>query len=52
MLMKVKSAVAKIAIEGLDEENGLGIAGRNVLYGVCVEQLQPDGVKRIDGVVA
>jgi hypothetical protein len=52
MLVKVKSPVAKIAIEGLDEENGFGITGRNVLYGVCVEQLQPDGVQRIDGVVA
>jgi hypothetical protein len=31
MLVKVKSAVAKIAIEGLDEEDSLGIAGGNVL---------------------
>ena len=52
MLVKVESPVAKIAIEGLDEENGFGITGRNVLYGVCVEKLQPDGVQRIDGVVA
>jgi hypothetical protein len=52
MLVKVKCAVAQIAIEGLDEENGLGVAGRNVLNGVCVEQLQPDGIQRIDGVVA
>jgi hypothetical protein len=52
MLVKVKSPMTKVAIEGLDEENGFRIAGRNVLYGVCVEQLQPDGVQRIDRVVA
>jgi hypothetical protein len=52
MLVKVKSPVAKIAIEGLDEENSLGIAGRNVLYGVRVKQLQPDGVQGIDRLVA
>jgi hypothetical protein len=51
MLVKVKSAVAKIAIEGLDEENGLGIAGWNVLYCIRVKQLQPDGVQGIDRVV-
>jgi hypothetical protein len=33
MLVKVKSAVAKIAIEGLNEEDSLGIAGGNVLDG-------------------
>jgi hypothetical protein len=52
MLVKVKSAVAKISIEGLNEENCLGVAGGNVLDGVCVEQLQPDRVERIDRVVA
>jgi hypothetical protein len=52
MLVKVKSPVAKIAIEGFDEEDGLGIAGWNVLYSVRVKQLQPDGVQGIDRVVA
>jgi hypothetical protein len=52
MLVKVKSPVAKIAIEGLDEEDGLGIAGRNILYGVRVKQLQPYGVQGIDRIVA
>jgi len=52
MLVKVKSAMAKIAIEGFDKEDCLGIAGGNVLHGAGVKQLQPDGVQRIDGVVA
>ena len=51
MLVKVKSPVAKITIEGLDEEDGLGIAGRNILYGVRVKQLQPDGIQGVDRVV-
>jgi hypothetical protein len=34
MLVKVERAVAKIAIESLDEEDCLGILGGNVLYGV------------------
>jgi len=52
MLMKVKSSVTEITIEGLDEEDGLGIAGRNILYGVRVKQFQSDGVQGIDRIVA
>jgi hypothetical protein len=44
--------VPQIAIEGLDEEDRLRVLGRNVLYGIRVQQLQPDGVQRVDGIVA
>jgi hypothetical protein len=52
MLVKVKSPVAKIAIEGLDEEDCLGVPGGYILDGVRVQKFQPDGVQRIDGIVA
>jgi hypothetical protein len=52
MLVKVKSPVAQIPIEGLDEEDRLRILGGDILHDVRVQKLQPDRVQGIDGIVA
>jgi hypothetical protein len=52
MLVKVESPVAQIAIEGLDEKDGLRIFGGDILNDVRVQKLQPDRVQGIDGIVA
>jgi hypothetical protein len=52
MLMKVKSPVAKIAIEGLDEKDCLGVPGGDILHDVRIQELQPDRIQGIDGIVA
>lgn len=52
MLVKMKCSMAKIAVKGLDEEDCLGIFGRDILNRLRVQQLQTDGIQRIDGVIA
>jgi hypothetical protein len=52
MLVKVKSPVAKIAIEGFDEEDCLGVPGGYIFHSAGVQEFQPDRVQRIDGIVA
>lgn len=52
MFVKVESPVTQIAIEGLDEKDGLRILGGDILHDVRVQELQPDRVQRIDGIIA
>jgi hypothetical protein len=52
MLVKVKSPVTQIAIEGFNKKDGLRILGGNILHNIRVQELQPYRVQRIYGVVA
>jgi hypothetical protein len=51
MLVEVESSVSKIAVEGFNEEDRLRVLGGHVLNGFRVQQLQPDGVQWVDGVI-
>ena len=44
--------MAKIAVEGFNEEDCLRIFGRHVFDSFRVQQLQSDGVQWVDGLVA
>lgn len=52
VFVEVEGAVAQVAVEGLDEEDGLGVFGGDVFDLVGVEQLERDRVQGILGVVA
>jgi len=52
MLMKMKRSVTKISIEGLDEEDSLRVLGRDIFHGPGIQQLQPNGIKRVHRIVA
>lgn len=52
VFVEVEGAVAQVAVEGLDEEDGLGVFGGDVFDLLGVEQLERDRVQGILGVVA
>jgi hypothetical protein len=52
MLMKMKSSVTKIPVEGLDEEDRLRVLGGNIFHCPGVQQLQSNGIKRVHRIVA
>src|SRR5258705_12612782 len=52
MFMKMKSPMAKVPIEGLDEEDSLRIFGGNIFNGLGIQQFQPNRIKRIHRIVA
>jgi hypothetical protein len=51
MFMKMQGSMAKISIEGLDEEHRLGILRRNLLHPLRIQQLKPNRIQRILGIV-
>jgi hypothetical protein len=52
MFMKMKRSMAKVSIEGLNEENRLGVPRRHIFDSPCIQQLQSNRIKRIHGVIA
>ena len=52
MFMEMKSSMTKIPIEGLDEEDSFRVLGGHIFHGLGIQQLQSDGIKRIDRVVS
>jgi hypothetical protein len=47
----MKSPMAKIPVEGLDEEDSLSILGGHIFHSLGVQQLQPNRIKRIHRIV-
>jgi hypothetical protein len=51
MFMKMQRSMAQVPIKGLNEEDRLRVLRRHIFYSVGIQQLQPNRIKRIDGII-